>query len=152
MIWLNTRMSLNPAMTLPIDHRIMLSVNNAFTVDYCYSRRGETTPVNKTTFCTGVSQEGDTPPLDSPAEQRDPMPELKTSQRPLDRMITLRVDAETRSDWQGQAQAADLSLGDWLRSQVATKTGGMHPFPQRKPPPPGRLGISGSNCAHRQTI
>ena len=62
------------------------------------------------------------------------MPKLKPSQRPLDRMITLRVDAATRDEWQAQARAAGLSLGDWLRVQVSCGTG-VRALPRRKPPP-----------------
>ena len=49
-------------------------------------------------------------------------------------MITLRVDTQTRSEWQAQAKADDLTLGDWLRLQVSSGTG-RHSTPRRKPPP-----------------
>ena len=78
------------------------------------------------------------------------MPKLKTSQRPLDQIITLRVDAKTRSDWKSQAQAAGLPLSDWLRMQVSSGTG-RHSFPKRRPPPPAdpallaAIGRTGNN-------
>ena len=62
------------------------------------------------------------------------MPKLKPSQRPLDRMITLRVDTQTRNEWQARAKADGLSLGDWLRLQMSSGSG-RHSTPRRKPPP-----------------
>ena len=62
------------------------------------------------------------------------MPKLKPSQQPLDRMITLRVDAATRDEWQARSKADGLPLGDWLRVQVSSGTG-RHSTPRRKPPP-----------------
>ncbi len=62
------------------------------------------------------------------------MAERTTSHARLDRMVTLRVDAVTRDEWQGQARAAGLSLGDWLRVQVSSGTG-RSITPRRKPPP-----------------
>ena len=61
------------------------------------------------------------------------MPRLKPSQSKLDQVITLRVDAGTRANWQAQAQAAGLPLGDWLREQVASGTG-RRTLPRRNPP------------------
>ena len=63
------------------------------------------------------------------------MAERTTSHAPLDKMVTLRVDAATRDDWQARARAAGLSLGDWLRVQVSGVSGGRHVAPRRKPPP-----------------
>ena len=62
------------------------------------------------------------------------MAERSTSHAPLDRMVTLRVDSVTRDEWQGQARAAGLPLGDWLRVQVSSGTG-VRALPRRKPPP-----------------
>ena len=63
------------------------------------------------------------------------MPEHTTSQAPLDKMITLRVDTATRAEWQSQAHAAGLSLGDWLRVQVSGGSGVRPVIPRRKSPP-----------------
>ena len=63
------------------------------------------------------------------------MPKRNNNQPLLDQMITLRVSAQTRSEWQARARAAGVPLGDWLRSQIADPAG-RRPLPRRKPPPP----------------
>ena len=53
--------------------------------------------------------------------------------RKLDKMVKVRMDEDTLDSWRVCASEADLTLSDWLRSQVGA--GRLRPGPRRDPPP-----------------